>query len=200
MVASHKSRAHADDTLTLRNTDDDTADLSDNNMSRKLVERWKNGPGRRKAWKRAPFLSFAKKDGLRLLRCIRRRKAIFCSQSMPLRNSELFPFIKQTTISFGIPIVMSKSGMVDRYKTQTFPKLSAVKKLARQLGLHPSNGRGRRIKSKPFSYMPDSFIDGDEAGSGECADDEENDSDSFEQGSSHGHFEGELLSGIGSEM
>lgn len=199
LVTLHKSHAHPDGILTPENTDDIDIILNDS-MSRKHVEMWKNGSGRRKSWRTAPRLRLAKKDGLRLLERLQPRKAILRSHPMPLRNSELFLLIKQAPSSFSISKVVLEHGMVGRYKSQLYPKPSTVKKFARRLGLHTSNMHRRLTQSKPFSSMTERFVDGDEAGGSDGADDEEIEYDSSEPGSSYGHFEGELLFGIEDAM
>ena len=194
---SRESRhAHSNNILTTKNTDDDIDIISNDNMSRKYIEIWKNGSGRAKSWRTAPRSKLEKKDGLRLLW----RKATLSSHPMPLRNSELFLLIKQSPNSFSIPKVVLEHGMVGRYNGQLYPKASTVKKFARRLGLDTSNIHGRRTQSKPFSSIADSFVDGDEAGGSDGADDEEVEYDSTEPGSSYGHFEGEISTGMGDAM
>lgn len=200
LISLHKSHAHPDDILTPRNTDDDIDIISNDNMSRKHVETWKNGSGRKKTWRTAPRLKLTKKDGLRLLECLQWRKAILRSHPMPLRDSELFLLIKQAPNSFSIPKVVLEHGLVGRCKSQQYPKPSTVKKFARRLDLHTSNMHGRRTQSKPFSSMADRFVDGDEAGGSDGADDEEIEYDSSEPGSSYWYFEGGLLFGMGDAM
>ena len=192
-VASQKRHIHPGDILTCRITDDDVGPLSNDPLSRKSVERWKVGPGRTKAWRSAPHLRFENRDAIRLFGSSHQRKANFRSRPMPVQDSELIPLIKKASISSGIPIVMLEHSMVDRYRSQMFPKPSAVKKLARRLGIHASNMSRPWIRSK---HMADKLINsnGDDSVG---VDIEEDFDDSFEPGPLYGNFEADVFSGMG---
>ena len=196
-VALHKGHAHPDNILTLGNTNDDMGLLSNDHMPREFVESWKAGPGRKKAWRTAPRLRFANKDRIRLLRCSQQRKAIFPSCPMPLRESELVPFIRPAPISSSVPTIMLRHGMVDKYSSQTYPEPSTVKKFARRLGIPSSNRSRPRTRSEPFFLKADRLDDGDDS---DGVDDEEDDDDSFEPGPSCEHFQGDLFPDMGDEM
>ena len=192
-VTLHNNHAYPDDILNCGHTNDDIGLHLNDPISRNAIERWKIGPGRKKAWRAVPRLRFADKYGLRLSECSHQRNAITRSCSIPLQNSELISFITRAPISFGIPTVMLEHSMVDQFRNQMSPKPSAVKKFARRIGIRTSNMSRPRTRSKS---MADRLIhsNGDD---GVGVDNEEDDDDSFELGPSYGYLEGELFTGMG---
>ena len=188
------SHAHPDGILTLEITNDGVGLLSNDLMGRELVERWKAGPGRKKAWKTAPRPRFANKDWARLLRYSQQREATSRSCSAPLQNSELISSIKQASISSSIPILMFEHGMAGQDGSQIYPKPSVLKNAARRFGIFTSNTSRPRTRSKPFSPKATRFVN--------CVgvDDEEDDDDSFEPGPLDGYSESDRLTDMENDM
>ena len=183
-VALHKSPAHLDGILTPENTNDDVGLLLNDLMGKELVERWKAGPGRKKAWRAAPRLRLGSKDRTRLLRGSQQREGTFRSSSTPLRNPKLIPLIKQASISSSVPMVMFEHGMAGQNGSQICPKPSVLKNAARRFGISTSHKSWPLTRFKPFPSEAVKFVDGD------SVDNEEDDDDSFEPGPSDGYFEG----------
>ena len=181
-VALHKSNSRPDDRLTLRDLKDDAGLLTNDHMSKKGVENWKAGPGRKKAWKTARTLRFANQDKTRLLRYSQKRKAI--------QNSELIPSIRQAPISSSIPTVMLEHGKSGRRRCLACPKPSAVKDLARRLGIPTSHTSWPRPRSRTLYPSADRFVDGD---GGDGVEDQEDNDCSFEPGSWSGQSEDGLF-------
>lgn len=199
-VALYKSHAHIDGILTLETTNDDTGLPSNDLMGRELVERWKAGPGREKAWRTAPRLRLANKDRTRLLRCSQQREGTFSSCSTFLRNPEFISLIKQASISSSVPMVMFEHGMAYQNGTQIYPKPSVLKNALKRLGISTSNKSWPRTRSKPFPPGAVKFVDGDSVDGGDGEDNEEDDDDSFEPGPPHGYFEGDRISDMRDDM
>lgn len=196
----HEGHTHPEHIATSESTSDEVGLLSNGPISSKIVARWKSGPGRKKAWRLAPRLTFANKDETRLLRCSYRRKAIFHSCPMPLRGTNLIPFIKQAPTSSSVPIAMVEHGTLAQYKSQPYPKPSAVKKFARRLGIPTSNKSSPRTRSKPFLPEADGLIDCNEGDGDASVDVEKDDGHGFELESLDEYSEGALLSSIGGAM
>ena len=191
-VTLHRSHAHPDDILTCIDTNDNVGLHWDDPISRSAIESWKIGRGRKKAWRTAPRLRFADKHGLRLFACSHQGNAKIHSCSMPLQNLELISFITRAPLSFGIPTVILEHSMVDQFRSQMSPKPSAVKKLARRIGIRTSNMSQPRTRSKPKANRL-IHSNGDD---GVDVDNEEDDDDSFELGPSYGYLEGEVFPGM----
>lgn len=196
----HRSHTYPEHIPSLENTSDEVGLLSNDPISGKIVARWKSGPGRKKAWRLSPRLTFANKDETRLLRCSHRRKAIFDSCPMPLPGTDLIPFIKQAPTSSSVPTAMLAHGILAQCRSQTYPEPSAVKKIARRLGIPLLNKSSPRTRSKPFPSEADELIDCNEGDGDAGVDVEEDDGRGFELESLDEYSEGALLSGIGGAM
>ena len=203
LVALHKGHAHPDGIPTLEDTNGDVELLSNDLMGRELVERWKAGPGRKKAWRTAPRLRFSNKDRTRLLRCSQQREVTLRSCSTLLRNSGFISLSKQASINSSVPIVLLEHGMARPNGSQSSPMPSVLKNAVRRFRLSTSNMSRPRTRSKPFPPKAVRLVDGDSVDGGDgvdCFDDEEADDDSFDLGPSNGYFEGDRFSDMGNDM
>ncbi len=193
-VALHRDDAHIDDIYKFGNTKDDFGFPSYERVSRRSVESWKVGPGRKKDWRTAPCLRFANKDVIRLLRRFQQKEAALRSRPFHSQDSEFIPLITQALISSKIPKVMLEHTMAGQNRSRKYPKPSTMKSFARRLGIPTSNMRWPRTWSKQLSPKAAGLIHVD------GADDEELDDDSFEPGSSDGFFGSNLFSDTGNDM
>lgn len=193
----HKGHTHPEHLPTLKNTSDEVGILSDDPMSGKIVARWKSGPGRKKAWRLTPCLTFANKDETRLLRCSHRRRASFHSCPLPLRGTDLIPSIKHASTCFSVPTAMLEHGKLAQYRSRMYSKPSAVKCFARRLGIPTSHNSSPRTRLKLLPFEADGLIDCNEGDGGASFDVEEDGGHGFELESLDENSEGALLSGIG---
>ena len=197
---SHRNHAPPDGVLSLENTGDDVGLFWNDLTGRKLVERWKAGPGRKKAWRMTPRPRLANKDRTRLLRRSQQREASFCSCSTPFRNSEFISLIRQATISPSVPKVMFDHSIAGHNRSQICPKSSVLKNAVRRFGILTPNTSRPRTRSKPFSLKAIGFVHGDGNDGGDGIDDEEDDDHSFEPGPSEGSFEVDRFSDLRNDM
>ena len=194
--ASHTNHAHPDDTLICGNIIDDVGRYLDDPISRNAIQRWKTGPGRKKAWKTAPRLRFANKQDMRLFGCSHQRNAFTRSFLVPLHEPELISFTEQVPISSSIPAVMLEHSMVGQNRNQMYPKPSTVKKISRRLGAPPSNMNRHRTRS---NHMAERLTNGD-GDDGVSANHDEDDDDSLELGQRYESSNVDFFPGMGDAM